>query len=74
MLAYRLILQIHGRCQGVCLTARNRSSNSGDGYKTMRNLHVKWGLSLANRGALFGLTDVDELIEAYGEDAVLVFP
>jgi len=29
----------------------------------MRNLPVKWGISLANRGALFGLTDVDELIE-----------
>ena len=25
---------------------------------------VKWGLSLPNRGALFGLTDIDELIEA----------
>jgi len=30
----------------------------------MRNLPVKWGLSLPNRGALFGLTHVDELIEA----------
>ena len=29
----------------------------------MRHLPVKWGLSLANRGALFGLTNVDELIE-----------
>jgi alkanesulfonate monooxygenase SsuD/methylene tetrahydromethanopterin reductase-like flavin-dependent oxidoreductase (luciferase family) len=29
----------------------------------MRNLPVKWGISLANRGALFGLTDVDDLIE-----------
>lgn len=29
----------------------------------MRKLPVKWGLSLANRGALFGLTDVDDLIE-----------
>jgi alkanesulfonate monooxygenase SsuD/methylene tetrahydromethanopterin reductase-like flavin-dependent oxidoreductase (luciferase family) len=29
----------------------------------MRNLPVKWGISLANRGALFGLTDVDELIQ-----------
>ena len=29
----------------------------------MRNLPVKWGISLPNRGALFGLTDVDELIE-----------
>ena len=30
----------------------------------MRNLPVKWGLSLPNRGALFGLTTIDELIEA----------
>src|SRR5512139_567123 len=30
----------------------------------MRNLPVKWGISLPNRGALFGLTDVDELIES----------
>jgi alkanesulfonate monooxygenase SsuD/methylene tetrahydromethanopterin reductase-like flavin-dependent oxidoreductase (luciferase family) len=29
----------------------------------MRNLPVKWGLSLPNRGALFGLTDVQELIQ-----------
>src|SRR5574341_2601439 len=29
----------------------------------MRNLPVKWGISLANRGALFGLAAVDELIE-----------
>ena len=29
----------------------------------MRQLPVKWGISLPNRGALFGLTDVDELIE-----------
>ncbi|MGH7793723.1 MAG: LLM class flavin-dependent oxidoreductase [Candidatus Binatia bacterium] len=29
----------------------------------MRKLPVKWGISLANRGALFGLTDVDELLE-----------
>lgn len=28
-----------------------------------RNLPVKWGISLPNRGALFGLTAVDELIE-----------
>jgi len=28
----------------------------------MRNLPVKWGISLPNRGALFGLTDVDDLI------------
>jgi len=30
----------------------------------MRQLPVKWGISLPNRGALFGLTDVDELIES----------
>jgi alkanesulfonate monooxygenase SsuD/methylene tetrahydromethanopterin reductase-like flavin-dependent oxidoreductase (luciferase family) len=29
----------------------------------MRNLPVKWGISLPNRGALFGLTDVEELIQ-----------
>jgi alkanesulfonate monooxygenase SsuD/methylene tetrahydromethanopterin reductase-like flavin-dependent oxidoreductase (luciferase family) len=29
----------------------------------MRKLPVKWGVSLPNRGALFGLTDIDELIE-----------
>jgi len=29
----------------------------------MRDSPVKWGISLANRGALFGLTDVDDLIE-----------
>ena len=29
----------------------------------MRKLPIKWGISLPNRGALFGLTDVDELIE-----------
>lgn len=35
----------------------------------MQNLPVKWGLSLPNRGALFGLTDLDELIQtaAYAE-------
>lgn len=35
----------------------------------MRKLPVKWGLSLPNRGALFGLTDLDELIHtaAYAE-------
>lgn len=29
----------------------------------MRELPVKWGISLPNRGALFGLASVDELIE-----------
>ena len=29
----------------------------------MRNLPVKWGISLPNRGVLFGLTDVEELIQ-----------
>jgi alkanesulfonate monooxygenase SsuD/methylene tetrahydromethanopterin reductase-like flavin-dependent oxidoreductase (luciferase family) len=28
----------------------------------MRNLPVKWGISLPNRGTLFGLTDLEELI------------
>ncbi len=30
----------------------------------MRNLPVRWGLSLPNRGVLFGLTSVDGLMEA----------
>ena len=30
----------------------------------MRELLVKWGLSLPNRGALFGLTDIEELIQS----------
>jgi len=30
----------------------------------MRKLPVRWGLSLPNRGALFGLAEVDELIES----------
>jgi alkanesulfonate monooxygenase SsuD/methylene tetrahydromethanopterin reductase-like flavin-dependent oxidoreductase (luciferase family) len=29
----------------------------------MRRLAIKWGLSLPNRGALFGLAEIDELIE-----------
>lgn len=29
----------------------------------MPRLPIRWGISLPNRGALFGLTDVDELIE-----------
>jgi alkanesulfonate monooxygenase SsuD/methylene tetrahydromethanopterin reductase-like flavin-dependent oxidoreductase (luciferase family) len=29
----------------------------------MRNLPVRWGISLPNRGALFGLTNIGELIE-----------
>jgi alkanesulfonate monooxygenase SsuD/methylene tetrahydromethanopterin reductase-like flavin-dependent oxidoreductase (luciferase family) len=29
----------------------------------MRKSPIKWGISLPNRGALFGLTDVEELIE-----------
>src|ERR1044072_4650312 len=40
-----------------------RSSNCGSVEIAMRNLPVKWGLSLPNRGALFGLAEVDELIE-----------
>ena len=43
------------------MTGSDRSSNSEN--QMMRNLPVKWGISLANRGALFGLTDVDDLIE-----------
>jgi alkanesulfonate monooxygenase SsuD/methylene tetrahydromethanopterin reductase-like flavin-dependent oxidoreductase (luciferase family) len=37
----------------------------------MRNLPVKWGLSLPNRGALFDLASIDELFEAakIGEDS-----
>jgi len=31
--------------------------------RTVRNLPTKFGISLPNRGALFGLTDVNELIE-----------
>jgi alkanesulfonate monooxygenase SsuD/methylene tetrahydromethanopterin reductase-like flavin-dependent oxidoreductase (luciferase family) len=38
-------------------------SNTGVGTEIMRNLPIRWGVSLPNRGALFGLTDVDELIE-----------
>lgn len=30
----------------------------------MRNLPVRWGLSLPNRGVLFGLTTIDTLLEA----------
>src|SRR5215467_6413733 len=30
----------------------------------MRRLPIRWGLSLPNRGALFGLTSIDELIAA----------
>jgi alkanesulfonate monooxygenase SsuD/methylene tetrahydromethanopterin reductase-like flavin-dependent oxidoreductase (luciferase family) len=29
----------------------------------MRRLPIKWGLSLPNRGALFGLAEIDEMIE-----------
>ena len=29
----------------------------------MRKLPIRWGISLPNRGALFGLTNIDELIE-----------
>lgn len=34
------------------------------GARPTRNLPIKWGLSLPNRGVLFGLTTVDELMEA----------
>ena len=30
----------------------------------MRNLPVRWSLSLPNRGSLFGLTGIDELMDA----------
>jgi len=30
----------------------------------MRNLPVKWGLSLPNRGVLFGLTKIDTILDA----------
>ncbi len=30
----------------------------------MRNLPVRWGVSLPNRGVLFGLTNIDTLLEA----------
>jgi alkanesulfonate monooxygenase SsuD/methylene tetrahydromethanopterin reductase-like flavin-dependent oxidoreductase (luciferase family) len=30
----------------------------------MRNLPVKWGVSLPNRGVLFGLTNIDTILEA----------
>ena len=31
--------------------------------RDMQKLPIKWGLSLPNRGALFGLTEIDELIQ-----------
>ena len=33
------------------------------GETIMSRLPIRWGISLPNRGALFGLTNVDELIE-----------
>ena len=30
----------------------------------MRNLPIRWGVSLPNRGVLFGLTDIDTLMKA----------
>ncbi len=30
----------------------------------MRNLPIRWGLSLPNRGVLFGLTDIDTILDA----------
>src|SRR4030095_14551031 len=43
----------------VCLTVFKRFLRFG----IMRNLPIRWGISLPNRGALFGLTHIDELIE-----------
>ena len=40
------------------------SSNTGLGAKIMRNLPIRWGVSLPNRGVLFGLTDIDTLMNA----------
>jgi len=40
------------------------SSNTGVGAKIMRSLPIKWGVSLPNRGVLFGLTDIDTIMTA----------
>jgi alkanesulfonate monooxygenase SsuD/methylene tetrahydromethanopterin reductase-like flavin-dependent oxidoreductase (luciferase family) len=34
------------------------------GIRVMRNLPVRWGLSLPNRGVLFGLTSIDTILDA----------
>ena len=49
---------------GLDSAVKTGSSNTKVQWEiAMRKLPVKWGISLPNRGALFGLTDVDELIE-----------
>src|SRR5512132_3520080 len=47
-----------------CLTASMGSSNTGFGARIMRDLPIRWGVSLPNRGVLFGLTDIDTLMNA----------
>src|SRR4029450_11974565 len=42
------------------------SSNTGAGVENMRDLPIKWGVSLPNRGVLFGLTNIDTLMNAAG--------
>jgi alkanesulfonate monooxygenase SsuD/methylene tetrahydromethanopterin reductase-like flavin-dependent oxidoreductase (luciferase family) len=46
------------------LTGFVRFSNTVVGAETMRNLPVRWGLSLPNRGVLFGLASIDTILEA----------
>jgi alkanesulfonate monooxygenase SsuD/methylene tetrahydromethanopterin reductase-like flavin-dependent oxidoreductase (luciferase family) len=46
------------------LTGSMGSSNTGVGIENMRNLPIRWGVSLPNRGVLFGLTDIDTLMTA----------
>ena len=46
------------------MTGPMGSSNTGLGAEIMRNLPVRWGVSLPNRGVLFGLTDIDTLLRA----------
>jgi alkanesulfonate monooxygenase SsuD/methylene tetrahydromethanopterin reductase-like flavin-dependent oxidoreductase (luciferase family) len=36
----------------------------GSGDLAMRNLPIKWGLSLPNRGVLFGLTTIETILDA----------
>jgi alkanesulfonate monooxygenase SsuD/methylene tetrahydromethanopterin reductase-like flavin-dependent oxidoreductase (luciferase family) len=46
------------------LTGFMGSSNTEGGAEIMRNLPIRWGVSLPNRGVLFGLTDIDTLMNA----------
>ena len=39
-------------------------SNTVTGSEIMRKLPVRWGLSLPNRGVLFGLTNIDTILDA----------